>query len=203
MHVNAWDSTFCHTAIWGNFNGYICYAQGSGVRLNMVNLAIFNDTVDTAFGFRACDGAIVRLSGCVKDPVTQSTVPDGGGDSYSAGSSTAGYVFTDPRDIYHADIELTIDGANTQDEYTATWFHDGLRVTSGITSPTIQVVKRDGTGDLIASTAMTLIGSTGSYKKDAVTTARTTAGEAVVVIVGATIDGAVRSYARVLSRDSA
>jgi len=104
-------------------------------------------------------------------------------------------------DIYHADIELTVDGANSRDEYTVTWFKNGVRLTSGITSPTIQAVKCADSTDLISSTAMTQIGSTGSYKYDEGTD-RTTAGEAVVVITSATIDTGTRSFARVLARDS-
>lgn len=105
-------------------------------------------------------------------------------------------------DLYTADVAFTRDQANTKDEYTVTWFKNGVRVTSGITSPTIQVVKRvDGT-DLVASVAMTQIGTTGSYKYDEATN-RVTVGEAVVVIVGGTIDGSARSFARVISRDSA
>jgi hypothetical protein len=104
--------------------------------------------------------------------------------------------------VYHADIELTVDETNLRDEYSAVWYKDGVRITSGITSPTIQVIKRvDGT-DLIASTAMTQIGSTGAYKYDEATS-RVIAGEAVVVVVNGTIDSAARTFARALSRDSA
>ncbi len=104
-------------------------------------------------------------------------------------------------DVYHADIDLAIDETNTQDEYTVSWFNNGARVTSGITVPKIQVVKRvDGT-DLIAVDTMTEIGSIGSYKYDE-STNRITAGEAVVVLVTATIGGSSREFARVWSRDS-
>jgi hypothetical protein len=103
--------------------------------------------------------------------------------------------------VYHADIEITRDGTNTRDEYTATWFKNGVRITTGITVPTIQLIKRaDGT-DLVASTAMTQVGSTGSYKYDEATN-RLTAGEAAVCIVAATIDGTGRTFARVVSRDA-
>lgn len=103
--------------------------------------------------------------------------------------------------VYLADIDVAIDTANERDEYTVTWLKNGVPVTSGITSPTIQVVKRaDGT-DLVASTAMTQIGATASYKYDEATNV-ITAGEAVLVIVGATIDGAARSFRRVVSRDT-
>ena len=104
-------------------------------------------------------------------------------------------------DIYHADIEATVDETNSQDEFTVTWFKNGARVTSGITSPTIQVVKRADGADLVASQTMTQIGSTASYKYDEDTN-RMTAGEAVLVIAGATIDGSARSFSRVITRDS-
>lgn len=102
---------------------------------------------------------------------------------------------------YHADIRVTVDDTNSKDEYTVVWFKDGVAVTSGITSPTIQVIKRvDGT-DLVASSAMTEIGSTGSYKYDEATN-RITAGEAVVMVAGATIDSASREFRWVGTRDS-
>lgn len=104
--------------------------------------------------------------------------------------------------VYHADIQFNRDEANTQDEYTVTWFKNAVRVASGITSPTIQVVKRvDGT-DLVAATAMTQIGTTGSYKYDASGAERQTLGESSIVIVAATIDGGSRAFSRVLGRDS-
>lgn len=111
-------------------------------------------------------------------------------------------ALTSAYDLYHADIQLHIDEANTQDEWTVTAFKNGVRLTSGVTSPTIQVVKRaDGT-DLVAATALTEIGTTESFKKDCVTTERTTAGEAVVAIFSATIDGGTRTFSRVVGRDS-
>tara|TARA_Y100000310_G_scaffold340705_1_gene437442 strand:+ start:429 stop:1055 length:627 start_codon:yes stop_codon:yes gene_type:complete len=103
-------------------------------------------------------------------------------------------------DLYHADIRIAIDDVNFRDEYTITWFKNGVRITSGITSPTIQVIRRSNGTDLISSTAMTEIGSTASYKYDE-STNRITAGEAVVGVVSATIDGLSRSFAAVLNRD--
>jgi hypothetical protein len=120
-----------------------------------------------------------------------------------ADTGTDGVVLTSAYDLYTAHIELTVDEANSKDEWTVIWYKSGVRVTSGITVPTIQIVKRaDGT-DLIGAAAMTQIGTTGAYKYDATTTARTTAGEAVVSVVVATIDAASRSFAKVVTRDSA
>jgi hypothetical protein len=120
--------------------------------------------------------------------------------SFAAG--TAGYlVGNNLGDLYHADIDYRKDDANSQDEYTVTWFKNMARITAGITSPTIQVVKRvDGT-DRIASTAMSQIGTTGSYKYDEASN-RLTSGEAYLVIVSATIDAGSRTFAKVVGRDS-
>ncbi len=110
-------------------------------------------------------------------------------------------ALVDAEDVYHADIQLTIDEANPQDEYTVIWHKNGVAITSGITVPKIQVVKRaDGT-DLIANTAMTEIGATETFKYDS-PAARVTAGEAVVAVATATIDAATRTWKRVLGRDS-
>jgi hypothetical protein len=105
-------------------------------------------------------------------------------------------------DLYHAEIHFTRDQTNTQDEWTVTWFKNGVRLTTGVTSPTLQAVKRvDGT-DLFAAAAMTEIGTTESFKLDRTTTERLTVGEAVVVVASATIDSSTRTFSRIVSRDS-
>lgn len=104
--------------------------------------------------------------------------------------------------VYHADIQFTRDQSNTTDEWTATWFKNGVRLTSGVTSPTLQLVKRaDGT-DLKVATAMTEIGTTESFKLDLVGAERLTVGEPVIAIAAATIDSGSRSFARLVGRDS-
>jgi len=76
-----------------------------------------------------------------------------------------------------------------------------VRITSGITVPQLQVVKRaDGT-DLIAATDLTEIGSTHTWKYDE-SSDRLTNGEAALAIVTATIDGSSREFAKVVGRDS-
>lgn len=94
--------------------------------------------------------------------------------------------------VYYADIFYNKDETNIKDEYTMIWFKNGIPITSGITSPTIQVIKRDGTS-LISPVAMTQIGTTGYYKYDELAN-RQTMGESYVIICTATIDGAVRTY---------
>ena len=112
-----------------------------------------------------------------------------------------GYTLAASEDVYHANIQLTLDGANSRDEYTVTWFKNGSRVSSGITSPLVQVVNRSDGTDLVASASMTQIGSTGSYKYDEGTN-RLTNGEAALVIVSATIDSGTRSFSKILGRDA-
>ena len=118
-----------------------------------------------------------------------------------ADTGTDGVVLAAGEDVYHADIEVTVDAANSQDEYTVTWFKNGVRITSGITNAKIQVVERAAGADLIAQTAMSEIGSIHSFKYDEATDVLT-AGEAAVAIVTATIDAATRTFVRVVSRDS-
>jgi hypothetical protein len=122
--------------------------------------------------------------------------------SVLADTGTDGVLIAASHNLYTADIHFTVDELNTQDEYTVTWFKNGARITSGVTSPTIQVVARSNGADLIAATAMTEIGSTESFKKDE-GTARTTGGEAYLVIAAGTIDAGARSFSRLISRDSA
>ncbi len=113
----------------------------------------------------------------------------------------SGYELAASQDVYHADVVLTLDEANTNDEYTVTWFKNGQRLTTGITSPQIQVLNRLDGSDLIALTAMTEIGSSGSYKHDE-STNRVTAGEAGIAIVTASIDSAQRTWSTIVSVDS-
>lgn len=103
-------------------------------------------------------------------------------------------------DVYHADVVFTRDSSNNRDEYTATWFKNGVPQTSGVTVPKIQIIKRaDGT-DLVADTAMSEGGSAHVFYYNHSSLA-ITAGEAVVVQVTATIDAATRTWRRVVSRD--
>ncbi len=105
-------------------------------------------------------------------------------------------------DIYYADIQFTRDEANATDEYTVSWYKNGVRVTSGITSPTLRAIKRSDGTDLFAAAAMTQIGTTQHYKLDKTTTSRQTVGEAVTLEAVATIDSASRTWTRSTGRDS-
>ena len=102
--------------------------------------------------------------------------------------------------VYHAKIDLTIDEANVRDEYSICYFKNDDPIAAGITVPTIAVKQRDGT-TLIATTALTDVGD-GQFTYNASGAERSTPGEAVIVTVEATIDGATRTWADYASRDS-
>jgi len=101
---------------------------------------------------------------------------------------------------YYADIVLERDTVAAKDEYTVSWFK-GPEIVTAVTTAYVNVVKRaDGT-DLVASTPLSAIGSTGALKYDE-STNRTSVGESYIVITSGTIDGAVRVWRRIVSRDS-
>jgi len=102
---------------------------------------------------------------------------------------------------YYARIDVNVDTGNSQDEWTVRWYRNGVLVDKDSGNVTLQLIKRaDGT-DLQASTAMSQVGSVSVYKKDLLTTARMTAGEAVIAVTTATIDGVSRTWSELKSRD--
>lgn len=103
-------------------------------------------------------------------------------------------------DSYQAKIWV-IKESTTADHYAVRWFKNGAPITSGITSPTIQVIKGSDGTDLIASTALTEIGSTHRFKKDE-STNKMVAGAIYFAVVSATIDGATRTWDQQVGRDS-
>lgn len=103
-------------------------------------------------------------------------------------------------DAYHAKIWV-VKESTTSDHYAVVFFKNGQPVTSGITSPTIQVIKASDGTDLIASGALTEVGSLGIYKKDE-STDKLVAGAICFAKVTATIDGSTRNWLQQIGRDS-
>lgn len=104
--------------------------------------------------------------------------------------------------VYYADIFFNRDSLNNRDEYTVPWYKSGDPVTSGITSPKIQVINRSDGTSLIPPTDMVQVGSSGVWKHDTGSTDRLTKGEAAIAMATATIDGASRTWTRVVGRDA-
>lgn len=103
-------------------------------------------------------------------------------------------------DTYQAKVIFIDDDNGTNDRYIVIFYKNGEPITSGITSPTIQVIKcSDGT-DLISSTALTQIGSLGLYKRDEATN-RIADGDSYIVKTQATIGGATRTWFQPVGRD--
>lgn len=120
-------------------------------------------------------------------------------DSTNAGLSDLADVVEAVQDIYMADIQLTIDGSS-RDEYDVVWFKNGVPLTSGITSPTINVVRRSDGEDHIATTAMTAV--TDNWFTYNASTPRIDMGEAYNVVAAAVIDGSLRTWSRLHRRDN-
>lgn len=107
----------------------------------------------------------------------------------------------DDMNSYSAKVWI-IKESTTADHYAVAFYKNGQRVTSGVTSPTIQVIKGSDGTDLIGSTALTEIGSTHRFKKDE-STNKLVAGAIYFAVVSATIDGSGRSWDQQIGRDSA
>jgi len=136
------------------------------------------------------------------------TVTDGvalANDSITAAKIAAGAIdaatLAADMDTYQAKVVLIDDDSGATDLYLVTFFKNGEPVTTGITSPTIQVIKASDGTDLIASGALTEIGSSGMYKK-AETTNRVVDGSGYIAKVQATIVSATRTWLQPIGRDS-
>lgn len=103
-------------------------------------------------------------------------------------------------DNYSAKVWVIKDGT-TADRYGVRWYKNLVPITSGITSPTIQVIKASDGTNLIAPTALTEIGSTHRFKRDE-TTDKMSAGQMYFAVVSATIDGSTRTAEQQVGRDA-
>jgi hypothetical protein len=118
----------------------------------------------------------------------------------AANATPAAAVAAD-KDTYTAKVWVIKEGT-TADHYAVRWFKNGAPITSGITSPTIQVIKGSDGTNLIASGALTEIGSTHRFKKDE-STNKMVGGAIYFAVVAATIDGSTRTWDQQVGRDSA
>lgn len=106
-------------------------------------------------------------------------------------SDTAGSILSTDR--YWVKFEFI--GGSTTDKYrTVQWMKNDARVTTTVTSPTIQVISGEDGTDLIGSTALTQAGASSLYKYDATGSELTTSGVAYAARFTATIDGASRTF---------
>lgn len=203
MTLTSGERSAIGAAVWSVLSATVTTVNSIGKRLlDFVTTLVY--TAPPAAAPSASDNATAVWSAAAR------TLTDKDGFSltsaYDAAKTAAqegdAMTLAASEDVYPAILKLVVDGANDADEYTVQWFKNTTPVSSGITVPTLHVIKRaDGT-DLIATHTMTQIGSTGAYKYDAVDAERVTAGEDVVAEVRATIDGSVRIWREVLGRDA-
>lgn len=146
--------------------------------------------------------AVVTATAIASDAITSAKIANDaiGATEIADGAIDAAALAAD-MDSYQAKVWVFDDNTGTTDRYVTVWHKNGQPVVSGITSPTIQVIKvSDGT-DLVASTAMTQIASTGLYKYNEASN-RMASGAAYIAKVGATIDGSTRTWYQPVGRDS-
>jgi hypothetical protein len=105
--------------------------------------------------------------------------------------------------FYYSDIRVTINdsGSPPADNYIISWFKDNNVITSGVTSPTVTVTKVSDASTLINAGSLTEIGSTHAFKYAGSGAVRISNGDSYIVATTATIDGANRTWRRIISRD--
>lgn len=103
-------------------------------------------------------------------------------------------------DVYHADIQFI--RAPNADQYTVTWFKNSIQLTAGITSVSLQVIKRSDGSNLVANSGMLPIGSSGSYKLDIANPNRQLEGESYIVVSSLVVGAATRKFSWILGRDA-
>lgn len=147
------------------------------------------------------DGAI-DAGALASDTITAAKIA---ADAITAAKIAAGAIDDDAvaadMDAYHAKVWV-VKESTTADHYAVVFFKNGQPVTTGITSPTIQVIKASDGTDLIASGALTEVGALGIYKKDE-STNKMVGGAIYFAKVQATIDGSSRQWLQQIGRDSA
>lgn len=160
-------------------------AENAGTYTNSVSATTWNDGLyrlrihDTSLSNRTISASVFAISDGYEVPVGEENA------------------------LYTADIQLIVDNANATpvDEYIVIWSKNGVPLTTEVTGCTIQVVKRTDGSNLIASTAMTEVVS-GTWKYNATSSSKQTAGETYKVICVATISGATVTRAKGFGRDS-
>lgn len=197
--TNIWDSLFSTDLL------QVDLTQWLGAAPN----ALVSSRVDASVGAIAANA--ITATSINADAVTAAKIADSAIDAatFAAGAINAAAIadgaiddaaVAADMDAYHAKVWI-VKESTTTDHYAVVFFKNGQPVTSGITSPTIQVIKASDGTDLIASTALTEIGSLGIYKKDE-STSKLAGGAIYFAKVTATIDGSTRIWLQQIGRDS-
>jgi hypothetical protein len=191
---------FAVGADWTPVAGDVKIKKDTGAAANVTNLpaaVVMGNTALWDFDITATEMEGKKIEITVADSATKA-VEDQAILIITVGGDTAEHDV----EAYQCKVWMFSDDAASTDRYGVAFFKNTEPHVTGITSPTIQVFKwSDGT-DLIASTALTQIGSTGTYRKDEASN-RITAGAGYMAKITATIDGASRTWLQPIGRDSA
>jgi hypothetical protein len=103
--------------------------------------------------------------------------------------------------VYQAKVWMFDDNGGTTDRYVVCFYKNGQPITSNITSPTIEVIEAVDGSNLIASTSLSEIASTGLYKYDE-DTDRIVNGAAYIAKIEASIDSEPCNWFQPIGRDS-
>lgn len=105
-------------------------------------------------------------------------------------------------DAYYAGIAVDRDPVSNKDEWTVMWYKNAVPI-SGYNTPTLRVVKRDGT-DLFNVSMLSVGTGYMSVKYDATSAGNMIIdGESYIVHTTAIIDGIARTGGTIISRDNA
>jgi len=159
---------------------------------------------DARYAVSSAKSLLVSIVGATNAAECDAVIPLVDWNPYSAALDTNAITeaaFAADTAKYQARMDLRDDNGGTADRYVAVWHKNSTAIFTGITSPTIQVIKvADGT-DLIAETAMTQIGTSGMYRY-VESTNRIVNGVGYIAIFKATIESATRTVAVPFGRDS-
>ena len=169
---------------------------GEFILHSTLNLADPCDRPYVIVPFNPFNGFNLALTGL---PPTAYGTPNG----LSLLDNSTGITISTRHDVYYADINFTRDNNNTKDEYTCLFFRNADPMMLGpATGVMMSVFNRTNGSLLINPVAMTHVGTAFAAFKYDESTNRQASGEAYIVVVSGVLDGVVKSWPRVLGRDS-
>jgi len=114
-----------------------------------------------------------------------------------------GVLIDNTQNAYFSQIKLTLDPANTQDEWTVNWYENGNQISyTRIANPTLRLEKRSDGTTLWSYPLTQFAAGSNSYKLDIVIPSeRIIPGEAVNMVAVADIDTLSRQSSAIVSRD--
>ncbi len=154
-----------------------------------------------AWGFHVPSGEVTPSTpAAIADAVWDETVTGHvANDTFGSGLGAAMLP------IFYADIRYTYDkNAASQDEYTVAWFRNAIQLSSGDISSNvyIQGYKRSDGTNLFATTTMGAASTTLGLFTHSESAGRLVPGEAAMIEVSGTIQGANRVWSKIITRDS-